>query len=128
MVAFDDAHGAGKALFCHDAGFNGVPSHKSHPEIFCMEIFFIIGIQDTQRDTVGSADTDGVGDLPGVHTHETAKTRRNGDTAPDIKGESLWCIAEYAADSVGETAAQFIGQNHGCEKFLSAHIFLFGYG
>ena len=45
MVAFNDTHGACKALFCHNAGFDGVPSHKSHTQVFRMEIFFIIGIQ-----------------------------------------------------------------------------------
>ena len=77
---------------------------------------------------MGGADADGVGDLPGIHAHETAETRRDGDASPDIKGEPFWRIAEYAADSIGETAAQLIGQDHGCEEFFSAHIFFFADG
>lgn len=93
---------------------------KPMQQILGVEVFFIVSIQDSKRDAVGGADTDGVGNLPGIHMQKHAEAWRNGDAAPDVKGEAFRSIPENTAYGIGKAAAEFVGENHGCKKIFTA--------
>ena len=125
MIAFYYAHRAGKSILGQQTGFNGISADKAHAQVLGVEVFFIVGIQNSKRDAVGGADTDGVGNLPGIHMQKHAEAWRNGDAAPDVKGESFWGIPEDTAYSIGKATAEFVGEDHGCKKIFTACMFAF---